>query len=59
MSTTESDPEKTSEAAVRFLEAGPGRARVELEHRHLDRHATGLVERPPGIRRGAGLAGRR
>jgi uncharacterized protein YndB with AHSA1/START domain len=37
----ETDPERTSEIEITFTEVTPGRTRVVLTHRHLDRHGEG------------------
>lgn len=45
----ETDPELTSEVEVRFVAEGPNRTRVELEHRHLDRHGPGWQSVGEGV----------
>jgi uncharacterized protein YndB with AHSA1/START domain len=47
----EADPGRASEWEVRFVAQSPERTRVEIEHRHLDRHGEGWE----GV--GAGVAG--
>ena len=45
----ESDLDKTSEVEVLFTAEAPGRTRVELEHRNLDRHGDGWVGMRDGV----------
>ena len=45
----ETDLDNTSEVEVRFIEEAPGRTRVELEHRNLDRHGAGWPSVSDGV----------
>jgi uncharacterized protein YndB with AHSA1/START domain len=50
----ESNPELTSEVEVTFVAEAPDRTRVELEHRHIDRHGPGWQSLADGIGTGDG-----
>jgi uncharacterized protein YndB with AHSA1/START domain len=50
----ETNPDLTSEVEVRFFSETPGRTRVELEHRNLDRHGPGWESVRDGVGNEAG-----
>ncbi|MEX3655184.1 MULTISPECIES: SRPBCC family protein [Mycolicibacterium] len=50
----ESDPARTSEVEVRFIAEDDDRTRVELEHRHLERHGDGWRSVADGVGGDAG-----
>lgn len=45
----ESDPSRTSEVEVRFTAESETRTRVDLDHRHLDRHGPGWQAVADGV----------
>lgn len=45
----ETDPDRVSEVELRFVADGTDSTRVELEHRHLDRHGPGWESVRDGV----------
>jgi uncharacterized protein YndB with AHSA1/START domain len=53
----EDDPERASEVEITFTELRPGRTRVVLTHRHLDRHGEGWEGMRDAVGSGWSLTG--
>ena len=50
----ETDPDRASEVEVRFTALAEDRTRVDIEHRHLDRHGDGWTGVRDGVSKGEG-----
>lgn len=45
----ETNPDRASEVEIRFVPVGDAQTRVELEHRHLERHGDGWQDYRAGV----------